>query len=588
MNPKCVSPTACRIGRVIAICVAAFVLLMNGARADETAVRDRYESLKKSVLPDAERRSIRSVVTSVADSRDEQDSALATPRMLVTSTWQLVEAAREAGTLDELLKLVQPLADEEIEHAKPLLHLIQIARGEGAKWEPQFKQFVSERKAEWSKPAEAGASRLRVSADDVLIAKMALADPDLHRSGVALANAIIQHSFAANIGTFLPQVRRDLASSMMSRVPENTYSPTADPELEHWVAGSLIRPDEAQGSAPSAWWLAHEGVVSHVSGTGQDFLFLAIPLTGKFEFSCECWASYWGESNTGYGGLVCDTLHGSQRTLIWPAGGHEQRGTHKPQERWDNWNRIRIAVDTEQRQASWFVNDHLIYTDLDIGPTSPWVSLFTFGVCQTAVRNLRITGEPEVPRVVALSNTNRLEGWVSSFFRETQPPRRDGPNRNPLVNKVLKPRDETANAFDWSSRDGQILGRRVAIGNKPPKTMPSRLYYHRPLRNGETVRYEFYYDRDAKQLVHPTLGRLAMLLEPDGVQLLRMDEPSNDDDDRRMAAPGRPASAQIRTAEGGHPTPTLASAPAARAAGNRRSCRSTRCIRRADVRRRWR
>ena len=124
MNPKCVSPTACRIGRVIAICVAAFVLLMNGARADETAVRDRYESLKKSVLPDAERRSIRSVVersrhaprdepngqatsnSNAASSKtqgpnarsarhaerdgyvdgevDGSDPALATPRMLVT------------------------------------------------------------------------------------------------------------------------------------------------------------------------------------------------------------------------------------------------------------------------------------------------------------------------------------------------------------------------------------------------------------------------------------------------------------------------------------------------------------------------
>ncbi|HLQ44493.1 MAG TPA: DUF1581 domain-containing protein, partial [Planctomycetaceae bacterium] len=415
-------------------------------------------------------------------------------------------------------------AARDVERAKAFLQRIQMAQGQGAELEPSLKQFISERKAAWAKPVGERESRLRATVEDVLIATAALKDRNLHRLGVEFAKGIEQHSIAANIGTLLPQVRRELGAALMKRVPNSEAEPSSDPGLKHWVSGSLTRPQETTGLQPPAWWLAHEGIVSHVSGTGQDYLFFAVPLTGKFEFSCECWAAYWGESNTGYGGLVCDALHGSQRPMLWPAGGPEQRGTHKPQERWDDWNRIRIAVDTERGEASWFVNDHLLIADRDIGPTSPWVSLFAYGVCQTAIRNPRISGEPVIPREVTLSHSDRLDGWVSSFFNESQPPRRQTPpNVNPLVNKVRRAREETDNAFDWSSRDGQIRGRRVTVAaDAEQSTQPSRLYYQRPLRNGETVRYEFFYDSDANQLVHPTLGRLAMLLETDGVQLQRL------------------------------------------------------------------
>ena len=46
----------------------------------------------------------------------------------------------------------------------------------------------------------------------------------------------------------------------------------------------------------------------------------------------------------------------------------------------------------------------------------------------------------------------------------------------------------------------------------------SRLAYFRPLRSGETLRYEFFY-RAGETMVHPSLGRLAFLLEPEGVRL---------------------------------------------------------------------
>ncbi len=541
-----------------------FVLILvcgSGAYAAEPTARERFESLKKTVLT-AGSRVVNSETVPQTEARvGEREPLVPASHAVVTSSWQLAEAARECEALDELLEAVQPLADRRVENAQALLQLIQIARGQGAKWEPSLQKFVKDRRAAWAAPLENSRDRLRVSADDVMVATAALRDAELRRSGIGFANAILQQSYAANFGTYLPQMRRELGIAMLRQVPGSTEQPSADPGLQHWVSGSLdrlyVNRSPNPQVAPSAWWVAHEGLVSHVCGADQDLLFLRTPLEGRFEFACECWAEYWGESNLGYGGLICDTLHGGQRTTIFPAGGHEERGTHKAQERWDDWNRIRIVVDTDQQQASWFVNDHLIYTDRDIGRTSPWLSLHAYGVCRATFRNPRIIGEPKVPEVVNLSDSDRLEGWVSSFFNESQPPRRDMAQRNQLLNRVRQNRAKAEDLFDWSSRDSEIRGRRVtAQVDEENAALPSRLYYHRPLGDGEKVFYQFFYDPEAKQHVHPTLGRIAFVLEPDGVRLLELGEAT--ETVRRIAALGRPSStdrpAETRTAEGGHPT----------------------------------
>jgi hypothetical protein len=47
------------------------------------------------------------------------------------------------------------------------------------------------------------------------------------------------------------------------------------------------------------------------------------------------------------------------------------------------------------------------------------------------------------------------------------------------------------------------------------------LRYHRPIQENGTMTYEFLYN-PGKSMVHPVLGKLAFLLEPDGVKLHRL------------------------------------------------------------------
>ena len=74
----------------------------------------------------------------------------------------------------------------------------------------------------------------------------------------------------------------------------------------------------------------------------------------------------------------------------------------------------------------------------------------------------------------------------------------------------------------------------------------SRLYYHRPLRDGDVITYEFLYE-PGQVMVHPALDRLAFLLEPGGRQAPLDDlgrqrplRPARRQRDRRARQPPRP------------------------------------------------
>ena len=132
-----------------------------------------------------------------------------------------------------------------------------------------------------------------------------------------------------------------------------------------------------------------------------------------------------------------------------------------------------------------------------------------------------------------LTKGDQLDGWVSSFYGESKRPRHRRPPASapggtpagvgspPGLRVAQRPNFPSAavapEGFDWSARDGIIVGRRSEWF---PRTDPlqSRLYYQRPLRAGDVLRYEFYY-QPGEVMVHPALDRLTFVMKPDGVRL---------------------------------------------------------------------
>ena len=117
----------------------------------------------------------------------------------------------------------------------------------------------------------------------------------------------------------------------------------------------------------------------------------------------------------------------------------------------------RLTVQVTPQKVRYLVNDHLFYEDTDPSPTSPWLGLLTSRERYSAWRNMTLKGQPKIPCEVRLSHGDRLEGWVSSFYGESQPPRRTDPAINTSSNANMP----AADAAGSSSRNRRGPGGRA-------------------------------------------------------------------------------------------------------------------------------
>ena len=80
--------------------------------------------------------------------------------------------------------------------------------------------------------------------------------------------------------------------------------------------------------------------------------------------------------------------------------------------------------------------------------------------------------------------------------------------------------------LDWHVIDGVLHGRMDAAPESD-KVVQSHLTYMRPLLDGESVSYEFFYD-EGKTVVHPAIGRLTFLIESGGVRMHWLTDTDNE------------------------------------------------------------
>ncbi|HJT31031.1 MAG TPA: DUF1583 domain-containing protein, partial [Pirellulales bacterium] len=257
--------------------------------------------------------------------------------------------------------------------------------------------------------------------------------------------------------------------------------------------------------------------VAHFGGPDYDYLFFAYPLTGSFRFTADVLDGGWMEGDVSYGGLCFEPFAFSKNAYIWPVGKHEQFTRSLTSLRQGNYNQI--SIEAEPEKFRFWVNGQMVFEQEQKGasPTAPWLAIYTNRERRSVFRNLRLSGRPEIPRQVSLLQADRLDGWLSNFYNESQPPRLAPLNANNTSGYWSTWSRVQGDDFDWQAKGGVLHGRRnQAVG--AAEVAQSRLYYLRPLRDGDTLRYEFFYEPDAV-MVYPALGRLAFLVEPDGVRL---------------------------------------------------------------------
>ena len=492
---------------------------------------DRYELLKTWTMPTADRKSVR-LIAGVLPGEDSPqafdvlrgDNPRPPRDSQISSTANfLIQAAIDAGRLEELQKDLLSHVEQNVEQSKFLLQLTQIAQGKGSDVLPDLQKLIAERKRPKEGVEAQQQNQNTHDLSDAVLAKAAISDPSLREKGRELmALSMTQSAYGAT--PFVIMSRHDyFAPVLEAKTVERLDHESWNPGLKHWITGSKeFGASESAGSTP-IWWLVNEGLLCHIFGSGSNQMFFRYPLLGEFEISFDAWSGY-GMDNAlglGYGGVAYNATD-----LIYAQNyGYQGSGRNVQQMRFarinhNGFNHVRLQVGPEK--VRYYVNGDLIREDAKSATAAPWIFTYCYGASSAAIRNLKIMGQPEIPREVNLVSSDLLSGWTSAFYGESQP--QPPPQINPVsdeeVEEIIQ-RPQVENELDWQVKDAAIQGRRLpASGLEKKHLIQSRLYYEHPLSEGDRIRYEFWYESGVNSVhVHPAIGRLAFLLETDGLKL---------------------------------------------------------------------
>ena len=507
---------------------------------------DRYETLRAWTMPGETRATIR-LLAGFAPTDTPPESfgrfpAIGDGSGLVSSMELLVDAAKAAGKLDELAAQARLELEKKRENAEALRTLVEVARGRPGEVEPSLGALL----AEWSKkPEESPSPALGnqpprpVPWADYHRVRAALADPKLADLGRRLA---ARSSLKLTDPVMRAHLRLDVASSQARRAGGQVLE--ADPGLGSWAAVDHRTASTSRRGFVTGRWIAEGGHIARRVGPSAptpnadpghgaiaypprpDLLVFQVPLTGRFEVSVDATGP---GASMGYGGIMMGLPkpeNGPQVGLARVASLDEPGGSIRPLGAIESIRRPvvvgppggtnHLSIRVEPGAVRYFANGHLVFEDLDPNPAHPWLVLGASGDDEVDFRDFRLSGEPTVPDQVKLTHLDRLEGWLSDSYAESRPRKSIGPDGRARPSP-LGTSPEPIDDKDWAARDGLILGRRMPApkGDGPSE---SRLAYHRPIRPGESISYEFHHEPDAS-MVHLALGRLAFLVEPAGVRL---------------------------------------------------------------------
>ncbi|MBI1344868.1 DUF1583 domain-containing protein [bacterium] len=429
--------------------------------------------------------------------------------------WLLVEAAHETGQLRRLLSELEAPVAAQVPGAA-LLQVLALSRDKNQTdaqllqaWQ-RYRESVADR---WpvsilsnTRPADEAvqAPVTEISGAEVLMALATLPRAGLHDERVRLLKTLMASLPSGTAPVIRPFLERALGHALLAQAGSPANPEPMQPNFRYWLPVETAA--HSRLITGPATWVTLDDAVLHLPGAGHEVLQLRYPIAGPFHWHCEGLSHVSGrvEGGLSYGGHFTEVSADSQYFQVWDAQGASQgrRGCYFL-DREVTGGFGRLDLDNSDH-IEFQVNQHPLLTT-EKSESHPWFGLCAHEDRRAMFRHLHVSNQPVIPRQVTLITNNALPGWCSARPEESQP---FVLSTSGTLTEVAQP--------DWKASQGELLRELTPETSAAAKS--TWLAYQRPLLDAEQWTYEFRY-QPGQQEVHPAVGRVVFLLQPDGIQL---------------------------------------------------------------------
>ena len=428
---------------------------------------------------------------------------------LVTSFSLLAQLAEESGQQDDLLKRLEVARAKErvgAITASATAHAI-LKKPIDEDWLNEIESYIDSVQPGEGKPKSAAPlAELQLAS---LVAAQSLHEDFAKK----VTSSLIAHGNEQSRSYLNPWIK---GYQHKMGWAETSKLRSAD-ALEHWERATFSgAKDFSEGKIAPVWVADGKGGVEHVCGFGRDTLWFKYPLKGNFSVEWETTDGNWSEADMVFNDLRITPI-GSGDYLYLKTQSSSRWGRIYSKSLKKDWNHCKYELDEEWLR--FYVNGTLVYQEKRTHD-APWFAVQSEGTKSTKTRGIKISGSPEIPRELDLIPSEGLRGWTGQYFGNTLPTfefsrqHREKAAGKPRFYYSKIGREELEKVCWTVNKQGELVSGKADKGFQKQGC----IRYQRPLCDGDTLSYEFFYEQ-GKTEVHPTIGRVAYVLRPDGLKV---------------------------------------------------------------------
>ena len=290
----------------------------------------------------------------------------------------------------------------------------------------------------------------------------------------------------------------------------------------HWLSMTMETPlARLSGRPPESSWLVQgktptepdvENTIRMNSSPWIDTLFLKYPLENSFEVTFDLESHERKSSAFGMGGIFCELSQDYCNVFAMSnqSGSRRQLPRNKTAK-----STIRLRSDSVQWEMLCD-NESILKQPSALFSEAPFVAFRGFGAGYHEITNFRIqpwnSSETEVSVRPTVSMIHpRLVGWTGMYLGNSwpQPLEIPGFQAGAISSRSWRftpTRRQNSELTEWTVQpDSMVIHKKESNDARKPLW----IQYARPLADGETVSYEFYYEAGRCEAL-PSIGRTAI------------------------------------------------------------------------------